>query len=260
MTPRIVIVGLGRVGGAFALGLKRAGWRVTIAPRSKASFRRAKSLKLKVATPNDFAAADLCILAVPDAAISTVAATMPAGPALVHCAGAFGLDVLPSARKGSFHPLVAVSDPRDPVAGHWVAIAASDAKLKTHLAKLAKALKMNAFEVPEAKRAQYHAGAVMSAGLVVALLDAAAEATGLPRADIEPALVALARSALRGAGKRGLKASLTGPIVRGDAAVVAKHLATLPPPLAALYRDLSRRALKMLGAAISKTRLLAALE
>ena len=237
---KIVVYGLGRVGGALALGLKAARWDVSVTTRTKAKARR---MKLKLAA--DLAGADVVVLAVPDALVGAI--EVPPGPAVVHCAGALELTALNAERRGSFHPLVAVSSPRDSLAGGWAAISASDEKLERTLRRMARALKMHPFEVPELDRARYHAGAVMSAGLVIALLDAAVEATGLPRKTAEAALLALTRSALSGAGERGLSKSLTGPIVRGDAAVVQRHLAALPEDVRELYRALSKRVLKLTG-------------
>jgi predicted short-subunit dehydrogenase-like oxidoreductase (DUF2520 family) len=235
---RVVVYGLGRIGGALALGLRRARWDVSVTTRSPA---KAKKLKLKAT--RELADADVVILAVPDALVGEI--DVPESPAVVHCAGALELTVLNAQRRGSFHPLVAVSSPHDSLEGGWVAITASDAKLLRTLKSMAKALKMNAFEVPESDRARYHAGAVMSAGLVIALLDAAVEATGLPRKTAEQALIALTRSAVKGAAERGLAKSMTGPIVRGDAAVVQRHLDALPPEARELYRQLSKRVLKL---------------
>lgn len=238
---RVVVYGLGRVGGALARGLKAARWDVSVMTRSPAKARRSK-LKLARGFGGEN---DLVILAVPDALVGAI--DVPEGPAVVHCAGALELTALNARRRGSFHPLVAVSSPSDSLEGGWVAISASDAKLKAALRRMARALKLHPFEVPEAQRARYHAGAVMSAGLVIALLDAAVEATGLPRKTAEAALLALTRSALSGAGERGLPQSLTGPIVRGDAAVVQRHLEALPEDVRELYRALSRRVLKLTG-------------
>ncbi len=251
--PRVVIVGLGRTGGALALGLQAAGWKPTVVTTKPA---RAKELGLKLATAADRGAAQLCFFAVPDAAVAAVAADvlpdLGRATALIHCAGALGLDVFGKTKllTGSFHPLVAISDSRDALSGRFAAIAASDPDLLRVLMEVAQALKMLVLEVDEKKRAGYHAGAVMSAGLVMALLDAAVQATGLPRSIAEPALLALTESALRGAQKRGLQASLTGPIVRGDAEVVKRHLAALPDELRPLYKALSKRAVAMSGRAL----------
>jgi predicted short-subunit dehydrogenase-like oxidoreductase (DUF2520 family) len=107
---------------------------------------------------------------------------------------------------------------------------------------------LRALRVPEKHRAAYHAGAVLSAGGVVAALSAAVEAfrvAGISEEDALAALLPLTRSALRGVEARGLAAGYTGPIARGDSEVVAAHLAALPPPVAAVYRPLSRRGLEL---------------
>jgi predicted short-subunit dehydrogenase-like oxidoreductase (DUF2520 family) len=246
--PRAVVIGVGRTGGALAFRLKRAGWPVSVVPASKTSVARARKLTLKLAKPADLAAAQVCILAVPDAAVHLVARQLAVGlkTAIIHCAGALPLDVLPERRRGSFHPLVAISDPKDPLEGHWAAIAASDKSVESLLKAMARALKMHALSVPEDRRPAYHAAAVMSAGLSMSLLDVAVEASGLPRKDIEPALLSLNQSALRGAARRGLAVSLTGPIVRGDVGVVRAHLEALLRPAQDPYRVLSLHMLALM--------------
>jgi predicted short-subunit dehydrogenase-like oxidoreductase (DUF2520 family) len=244
---KVVVIGVGRTGGAIGYRLRRAGWPVSVVPASKTSVARAKKLGLRIAKPKDLTDAHVCLLAVPDAGVHLVARQLAVGlrTAIVHCAGALPLDVLPERRRGSFHPLVAISDPLDELAGHWAAISASDKSVESLLKRMAKALKMNVLSVPDKQRAAYHAAAVMSAGLTVSLLDAAVLASGLPEKTMGPALVALAQSALRGASKRGLPASLTGPIVRGDVAVVRAHLEALPPAAQHAYRILSQRMLAL---------------
>lgn len=265
-TPRVVIVGFGRVGGALALGLKAAGWDVSVLPRAADSVRKAAASRVFLADHDDLRAAHLCVLAVPDAAVAPAVELVEEdlGPqtALVHCSGALPLSVFSHARAkrafGSFHPLAAVSDMKDPLAGHAVALAATDRALHAQLLQMAEALEMTPLEVPETGRASYHAGAVLSAGLVVALLDgavAALQETGLDREQALQALLPLTASALRGVQARGLDKGLTGPVVRGDVGVVQAHLEALPPELGSLYRLLSRRALRLTPALPPETRL-----
>lgn len=264
--PRVVIVGFGRIGGALATGLLEAGWPVTTLPRSAESVRRAASAKVPLADHDDLKAAQLCILAVPDAAVppalELVDEDLSASCAVVHCSGALPLAVFATARTrrpfGSFHPLAAISDPKDSLAGHTVALASTDRAVHAWLEAMATSLEMKALEVPETGRAPYHAGAVLSAGLLVALLDGAVSAleeAGLERADALNALLPLSRSALRGVEARGLERGLTGPVVRGDVGVVQAHLEALPPELGSLYRLLSRRALRLTPALPPETRL-----
>ncbi|RKH08985.1 DUF2520 domain-containing protein [Corallococcus sp. CA053C] len=251
----VVIVGAGRLGGALALALQAKRWPVRVYSRDDAGRERTRSLGLKPATPADLKKARVCVLCVPDAAVPTVSAALskelPRTVALVHTAGALPLSALTTQRGravGSFHPLCAVSSAHDSLAGHTAAISTRSPALRALLQRMAEDVGFAVFDVPEAHRAAYHAGAVLSAGGLVALADAAVGALGA--AGIEPeaalkALLPLMRSALRGVEARGLSGGLTGPIVRGDAGVVAAHLAALPDDIAPLYAQLSRRALRL---------------
>lgn len=258
--PPIVIVGFGRLGGAIALGLQRARWPVTVFPRSGESVRRTVAFGLKLADQELLGRAAAVVLAVPDTAVSELAQTLRpdlgAETAIVHCAGAldlsvFGADAEALRRpRGSFHPLVAVSDPTDSLADHAVALSASTKELMQLLGRMAADLDLNAIEVPEARRTAYHAGAVLAAGGLVSLASAAIDAFG--EAGIGPeaaagALLPLMRSALRGVEARGIQRGLTGPVARGDLSVVQGHMSALPSELAELYRLLSRRALTVAG-------------
>lgn len=259
--PRVVIIGYGRMGGALAIGLLRAGWPVSVLPRSGESLRRAVDHGQVIADLESLRDADLCLFAVPDSQVASVSKAMMLdlglSTAVVHCAGALDLGVFGTTplavrrMRGSFHPLVAVSDATDSLEGHAAAVSASGRPLLQTLRRMAEDLKLFALEVPEARRAAYHAGAVLAAGGVVSLLSAAvaafAEAGLDPDASLK-ALLPLARSALRGAEERGLSRGLTGPVKRGDLAVVQAHLAALPADLNGLYRLLSARALSLSGA------------
>lgn len=262
--PKVVIVGAGRMGGALALGLLAARWPVAVLPRSAEGQRRAKRLNLPFARPEDLADARICLLAVPDSAVGEVAKSIEAdlGPetVLAHCAGALSVDALAVTARlkaqplASFHPLVAVPDPRADLSGRWAAVATNRAELMPLLVKLALALRMRPLKVPDSARALYHAGAVMSAGLVVTLVGCGAEAleaAGVDPDEALPALLALAQSALEGVGDRGLAAGLTGPVVRGDSGVVKAHLASLPQSLQPVYRAMSLKCLELAGARVS---------
>jgi predicted short-subunit dehydrogenase-like oxidoreductase (DUF2520 family) len=151
---------------------------------------------------------------------------------------------------------VAVSSPDDALAGPAVAISASDAALLPVLKAMAKDLGLTPIEVPDDQRAAYHAGAVLAAGSVVALMSAATAAfaqAGISEADAITALVPLARSALRGIEQRGVAPALTGPVVRGDVEVVRRHLEALEPELRDIYRDLAYRAFRLVEAQLPMT-------
>lgn len=250
----MVVVGVGRLGSAIAVQLLKAGWPVTVRTQSPAGRRQARRLRLLEADAAAMSRAELCLLTVPDAAVGPVArAVAPLlgrTTGLVHCAGALTLEVLQPAAAGrptgSFHPLVSVTGPETPLAGHSVAIATRSRVLAPLLFRLAETLGLRPLRVPEGGRSAYHAGAAMAASGLVALLDAAVGAwreAGVPEREALAGLLALMRSALAGAEARGTVAALTGPVVRGDAEVVQAHVRALPPDALPIYLALQQRVL-----------------
>jgi predicted short-subunit dehydrogenase-like oxidoreductase (DUF2520 family) len=103
---------------------------------------------------------------------------------------------------------------------------------------------MRPFEVPEERRAAYHAAASIASNLLVALEESAAEL--MERAGVEDARELLAPLVLRTAAnwaERG-PAALTGPIARGDRTTVDRHraaIAELAPELLPMYESLAER-------------------
>ena len=175
----------------------------------------------------------------------------PAEPSLVgHVSGATTLDALAAATEHgaatfSLHPLQTFAHGETPVEGTPAAIAGSTQESLFYARSLAEALEMRPFEVPEEKRAAYHAAAAMASNLLVALEESAAEL--LARIGVEDARELLAPLVLRTASnwaERG-PAALTGPIARGDHATVQRHrvaLAESAPELVRLYDALAMRA------------------
>jgi predicted short-subunit dehydrogenase-like oxidoreductase (DUF2520 family) len=263
--PSLAIVGVGRTGGALALGLQRAGWPVRIFPRSGQSTRRAAALHLPLADHEALQQADVCVLAVPDNAVplatKMVLSDLGRQTALVHCSGALDLSAFGSdpgvleRPRGSFHPLVAISDPRDDLSGHFAALSTNSEGLRDILRAMAKDLGLSLLEVPESGRAAYHAGAVLAAAGAIALASSAVAAfaeAGIDEPTAIRALLPLMRSALSGIERRGFSRALTGPIIRGDVAVIRGHLEALPTELKGLYRDLALRALSLVRAQLPK--------
>ena len=199
---------------------------------------------------------ELVILAVPDDALAPLAAGLRlyAGQALVHTSGALGADVLEPARAagtqvGSFHPLVAFADTERAVAalrGATVAVEGDD-QLVALLAEMAEAIGATAVRLAPGSKSAYHAAAVLAAGGFDALLDAIAELGRVAGLD-EPSALAiygpLIEQTLGNARALGIRAALTGPIVRGDQGTLRAHLATLAahaPDVLDLYRAAAER-------------------
>lgn len=244
----IAIVGPGRAGSSLARAAEAAGLDVTPAGRDGA-LEACRS-------------ADAVLLCVPDAAIAEAceacASLGDEMPALVgHVSGASTLEPLRSAAESgaavfSMHPLQTFPDGQTPVAAMPCAIAGSSDAAEGFARLLADALGMRPFEVPEEQRAAYHAAASIASNLLVALEESAAEL--LSRTGVEDARELLAPLVLQTAAnwaERGPDA-LTGPIARGDAATVERHLeaiSDLAPELLAAYETLAERAAATRGAA-----------
>ena len=204
----LTIVGGGRLGTALTEALTNAGVNV-IGP-----VRR-----------NEPIHGDLVLFAVPDREIAAAAAGAPSGAIVGHTAGALSLDVLAPREAFSFHPLMTASAGPTPFAGASAAVAGSTPRALEIARTIATRLSMEPLEIPDARRAAYHAAASIAANFLVTLESMAARvgaAGGLDRRHLLP----LARAALENWGAVG-PAALTGPIARGDKETVTRHRAAV---------------------------------
>jgi predicted short-subunit dehydrogenase-like oxidoreductase (DUF2520 family) len=257
-SARVAVVGLGRLGTCLARALQRSGVRVS-ALASKTAERVAQvttalGLDVSVRTPIERIAtvADLVFVTVPDPELTDVSGRLGlgSGQALVHCSGALDRTPLRAAaaqgvETGVFHPLQSFGPAAPPERFAGIAIGIdADPPLSNALAELAERLGARSFSLRGVDRARYHAAAVFASNYLVALHAVAAriwEEAGLPRDTARTALAALSLGAIENIERHPLAAALTGPIARGDAATVARHLAALESdPLGAeLYRVLA---------------------
>ena len=263
--PAIGIVGAGAVGTALGVALSRAGWPIHAVasrdPGRREHFRSLVDVTRVFADPEPILdEVELIILAVPDDAIAALARSlrMYSGQAMVHTSGALGADVLAPAMAagtqiGAFHPLVAFADTERAVAalhGATIAIEGDD-QLAAMLADMADAIGANPVRLAAGSKAAYHAAAVLAAGGFVALLDAIAElgrVAGLSEAGSLAIYGPLIEGTLGNAKALGIRASLTGPMTRGDVGTLESHLATLArhaPDVLDLYIAAARREIEL---------------
>ena len=222
----VVIIGRGKVGRALFAKLKHRQHTVRLhAARGK--------------WPRVASDVELIVLAVRDDALPNVARRLArhAKPALaaavVHVAGALGPDVLAplrgrSAGVGSAHPLVSfASTKRFPDFDGALLLVAGDRVAVSRARRLGRALGCVPRSWPSVSAERYHALAALVSNGAVALAATAAHelvAAGAPAGEVTPALGVLLRTVAENLLKLGLPTALTGPIRRGDAATVAKHL------------------------------------
>jgi predicted short-subunit dehydrogenase-like oxidoreductase (DUF2520 family) len=256
--PLVVgVVGAGRVGAVLGAALHAAGHRVVAAAAVSAASRERASRLLPFAQirPADEvarAATDLLLLAVPDDALGSVVAgltatgalatgALAAGQIVTHTSGAHGLAVLGDVRGIALHPAMTFTgedNDLDRLPGISWGVTARD---KAFATRIVADLDGVPEWIAEDARPLYHAALAHGANHLVTLVNEAADllrAAGVerPAAVLEPLL----RAALDNALRLG-DAALTGPVSRGDAGTVRRHLDRLGPDVAPAYLALARR-------------------
>jgi predicted short-subunit dehydrogenase-like oxidoreductase (DUF2520 family) len=220
--PDVVVVGRGRVGRSLAHAARSAGLVV-----------RLVAGRDDVTIPG----APLVLLCVPDGQVARVAERLAraARPsAVVHTAGVLPVDHLAPQRArgwsvGQAHPLAAVASPRTPVASATLLVG-GDALAVRRARAFARRVAMRPLVAAQLDRALWHAVAALVANGTSALAAHGAamlERAGVPRRAARHALVGLLASVVRNVARMGTPSSLTGPVRRGDARAVERHLSAL---------------------------------
>lgn len=267
----VAVIGPGRVGTLLAVACRRAGHRVVaVGGGHEASRQRLTGLVAGARPEADPAEAarraELVLLCVPDDALDDVvtglalAEAVGDGRQVVHLAGSRGLEALhrarlAGARVAACHPAMTVPDgSRDPqllVGVAWAVTAAPDDRTWAHA--LVTDLGGDPHDVPESARGLYHAGLVVGANAVGAVVSVARRLLLAARVDDPGAFLApLVEASVANVLHAGAQA-LTGPVVRGDTGTVAGHLEVLRgdvPELAEAYRALSAVVLSQVRAGL----------
>ncbi len=259
------VVGAGAVGSSLAEALFCAGLGVDLVvdPVSTAGRSAASRTAAAHAAALDerIAASAVVLVAVPDRYIGEVAragATLDADlshQVWLHTAGALPASALsPVASRasgiGGFHPAWAFPKGRVTPLPPGTAFAVDGDEPAIEAAgRLASALGGHTVRVPASVRPLYHGMCVLASNALIGLIAEAAmtlSSAGISGADAERLLVTLAGGAVSEAAASGLGASLTGPVQRGDAETVSRHLRALEahPDTAALYRAATRAVIR----------------
>jgi predicted short-subunit dehydrogenase-like oxidoreductase (DUF2520 family) len=190
--------------------------------------------------------ADLVLLCVPDRAIAEVAAGVATGPWIAHVSGATPLAALaPHVRRFSLHPLLSITKTRGPeqLDGGWGGLTAEDDDARGTGRELAALLGLRPFDLPDSKRAFYHAAAAFASNYLVTLHEVAGsllESAGAPADALGPLMRSVIESGFE----------LTGPIARGDWETVDRHLVAIRaarPELEELYLALAAETARIAG-------------
>ncbi|MCV7435481.1 Rossmann-like and DUF2520 domain-containing protein [Mycolicibacterium bacteremicum] len=271
------VISAGRVGTALGVALERAEHvvvacsAISVASRDRAARRLPDTAVLPV--PEVAARAELLLLAVPDAELGTLigglatTGAVRAGTIVVHTSGANGIGILaPLTEQGclplAIHPAMTFTGSDEDIvrlSDACFGVTAADEIGYAIGQSLVLEIGGEPFRVREDARTLYHAALAHGGNhLITVVLDAVEalrdalrgqellgqELVGDAPGGLAERIVApLARASLENALQRG-QAALTGPVARGDADALARHLNALTeadPVLAQAYRANSLR-------------------
>jgi len=202
-------------------------------------------------------AADVWMLTTPDRRLAqacqelAAAGLLRSGDVVFHCSGSSSsAELAPAAARGadvaSVHPLKSFADARDAVrtfAGTFCA-AEGTAQALAVLTPAFQSIGARPSEIDPRFKTIYHAASVIVSNYVTTLIETGLRCyakAAVPRAAALAMIEPIVRDSVENVFRLGPARALTGPIARGDAAVVARHLEALcawDPEITAVYRAL----------------------
>lgn len=272
--PRIAMVGAGSLASALATSLHQAGYVVEqiIARTSGASLQKAKRLASEIgasatALGRDKGGihvnAEVVWFCVPDGAIASAARSLATAiewrdKVALHSSGALTSDELSvlrgrGAAVGSAHPLMTfVRGSRPTLAGVPFAVE-GDRKAVQAARAIVKNLGAEAYSIRAEDKTAYHAWGTFASPLFTALLatcEQMAGGAGVRRSAARKRMLPMLKQTLANYEAFGAAGTFSGPIVRGDADTVRRHVAILHKAnvARAVYVALARAALAYLPA------------
>lgn len=264
----IAIIGAGNLGSALAVSLSHAGYAIDaiVARSSGGSLRRARVLGKKVgahglAEPSPSLRAGLVWFCVPDSEIRNAAKALAEqftwkGRIAFHSSGALTSDELSALRHrgaavASVHPMMTfVAGSHPSLTG--VPFAIEGDRVAVHVARrIVRDLGGDAFAIRKSDKAAYHAWGTFASPLFTALLattERVATLAGIDRSAAKRRIIPILRQTLENYAARDAGSAFSGPIIRGDAETVMRHLRVLRknPVAREVYVALAGAALELL--------------
>ncbi|MBA4389717.1 MAG: hypothetical protein C0399_02115 [Syntrophus sp. (in: bacteria)] len=264
---KIGIIGAGKVGTSLATVLKNKGFHIAgVSDALMSSLKTAKAYLGKdvLYTQNNMdvvSTSDIIAITTQDRIIPDIVreidtkAVMLDGKLIFHTSGADPSSILlPLDKKGallgSLHPLQTFPDIDSAieVLPDTCIFIEGDANAIPQLKKIGEDIGARVYVIDSKNKALYHLSAVFVCNLLSALLYSGKGLMDKINIDFEPFLPII-RATLRNIENKGPLASLTGPIVRGDAKTVKAHLKAIEDMdlHKAVYKALSAVAIEMAG-------------
>lgn len=273
LTRSLNVIGCGKVGKTIAYLLRAHNLTSSITlinQTHESSVRAAEFLKdAKVARHiNELPPASLWMIATPDAQLASVAQQLASAPALdssatiFHCSGSTDSSILSpitvkTSNIASLHLIRSFAEPTHAIhsfSGTFCGIEGSAAALSS-LQKIFTAIGAQVFEIAPESKMLCHIGHVFASNYLVVLIDCALKLykeAGIPDTITEQFMRSIIDGTIKNSYALGTTNALTGPVIRGESALIREQLAALRSTydkklthLPELYRTLALGALSI---------------
>ena len=264
------IIGAGRLGTSLASVLTRRGWILkAIADRDASSARESRKIVGRGTATMDILRAGrearVLFICVPDDAVAGVVRKLArpemdwSGKVVFHTSGLLAAAVLDPLKKrgasiASLHPVRSFprkKNTRRPFRGIFWGVE-GDKEAVAAARRMVRTTGGHTFHIGEKDKPLYHAACSLASNAFVSLEGAATtllQTLGFGPRQARSILLPLVQGTLQNVKDFGVEAALTGPISRGDARTVRKHLEALKPyPLERqVYKALAIQALEKMA-------------
>ncbi|MHB8126006.1 MAG: Rossmann-like and DUF2520 domain-containing protein [Desulfitobacteriaceae bacterium] len=256
------IIGTGIVGTALAVRLEQVGHEcVGVHARSEQAYRRFYQYlkKDRFSLESLVPKLDMLFITTQDGMIRQVAEELTSGGLVIpgqlwiHCSGSLSSQVLRVVEDAavkclSIHPLQSfanVPEALNLLQGTHFGVEGEAEEIGE---RLVRELGGIPHRLTAANKTFYHAGAVVASNYLVVLASLAVQLftqAGICSEEALESLIPLMKGTLHNLEEVGIPRALTGPIARGDSAVVQGHLKQLSSQQASIYRVLGNKALEL---------------
>jgi len=273
MKRSVSIIGAGRLGKTLGKRLREMGWSVgAVVTRSPETARAAARAigggrafaASDPASQDVVRAADLVLIATPDQSMPEIVRNLGKRggdwrrTVVLHTSGALDHSVLAplarlGARTGSLHPMQTFSGKHVPRLEGVTFTVEGDAKAVRVARSIARSLGGIPVKIAGRDKPAYHMTAVLACGGGFPLIEASVRVLtriGFTRHRALATLLPLIRQMLDNVERIGPRAAWTGPLSRGDYAVVAAHLRAMrgyPPEFRQTYLTHAQLAARVLA-------------
>jgi len=264
----VSIIGAGRLGTSLGYALSKKRYRIkALSCRTLSSAKESRQIIGEgIASTDNVQAAkvgELVFLCLPDEEIVKVTRALASSEVnwskkfVIHCSGLIPSEVLePLKAKGaltaSLHPIQSFAQKKtSPTKFENIYFGLEGCSEALALSrKIVQELGGRPLILQAKDKALYHAACSTASNFLVVLLDTAVsllKQVGLQEEEALHILLPLVKGTLHNVKKFNIRASLTGPVIRGDQKSIQKHLEVLRnfPPYYETYTRLASQALEI---------------